>query len=71
MVRVGSHDPDIPSEVKLYRTSVHTGKLRIVGESNLTLTLQATDNSLLYFDLITQQWVQSPLTPVPTLTASP
>lgn len=71
VVRVGSHDPDIPSEVKLYRTSVHAGKLRIVGEANHTLTLQATDNSLLYFDLITQQWVQSPLTPVPTLTALP
>jgi hypothetical protein len=58
VVQVGTHDPDQPVDVKYYRTTVHTGQLRIIEESNHTLTLQAeSDHSLLYFDLITRQWV--------------
>jgi hypothetical protein len=77
VVRVGSHDPDQPSEVTYFRTTAHTGQLRIIREANNTLTLQASDNSLLNFDLATRQWVNPPLTPspsvspLPTLTASP
>jgi hypothetical protein len=58
VIRVGTHDPDQPVDVKYYRTTVHTGQLRIIEESNHTLTLQAaSDQSLLYFDLITRQWI--------------
>jgi hypothetical protein len=58
VIQVGTHDPDQPVEVTYFRTTEHTGHLRIVGESNHTLTLQAeSDQSLLYFDLITRQWV--------------
>jgi hypothetical protein len=54
-----------------YQAPAEVGALRIITEVDGQLTLQAADNSLLYFNLVTRQWVSPTLTPAaatPTLT---